>query len=55
MVLLCDHHHDTIHHHDWEAEFGKDGHPTSDPTTMDRSEPNTTAQPLLAPPPLEYF
>jgi hypothetical protein len=27
MVLLCDHHHASVHHHDWAVEFGEDGHP----------------------------
>jgi hypothetical protein len=27
MVLLCDHHHDSVHHHQWTVEFGEDGHP----------------------------
>ena len=26
-LLLCDHHHDVIHHDRWEVEFGPDGHP----------------------------
>jgi hypothetical protein len=25
--LVCDHHHDAVHHHGWEIEFGPDGHP----------------------------
>jgi hypothetical protein len=27
LVLVCDHHHDAVHHHGWEIEFGPDGHP----------------------------
>jgi hypothetical protein len=27
LMLVCDHHHDSVHHHDWEAELGEDGHP----------------------------
>jgi Domain of unknown function (DUF222) len=27
LVLLCDHHHDVVHHRDWAVEFGEDGHP----------------------------
>jgi len=25
-LLLCGHHHDSVHHHGWQVEFGADGH-----------------------------
>jgi hypothetical protein len=27
LALLCDHHHDAVHHHGWEIEFAPHGHP----------------------------
>ena len=33
MVLLCDHHHDVVHHHGWDVEFGEDGHAQVRPPT----------------------
>jgi hypothetical protein len=37
-LLHCDHHHDVVHHHGWDVEFGDDGHPQAiPPAWMDQS------------------
>jgi hypothetical protein len=39
-LLLCDHHHDSVHHHGWDVEFGEDGHPQVIPPPW--TDPNRT-------------
>ena len=53
LVLLCDHHHDSVHHHGWDVEFGADGHPQVIPPAW--LDPNRTPRRnhYWRPPPLD--
>jgi hypothetical protein len=49
LLLLCDRHHDAVHHQGWAAEFGEDGHPELTAPGVDRPDPSSPAEPSLAP------
>ncbi len=38
LLLLCDRHHDAVHHQSWDVEFGADGHPELRPPPWVDSE-----------------
>jgi Domain of unknown function (DUF222)/HNH endonuclease len=53
LLLLCDYHHDTVHHHGWDAEFGVDGHPQVLPPAWIDASRTPRRNSYWRPPPLD--
>jgi hypothetical protein len=54
-LLLCDHHHDSVHHHGWDVEFGEDGHPQVIPPAWIDASRTPRRNAYWRPPPLDGF
>jgi hypothetical protein len=53
MVLLCDHHHDSVHHHGWDVTFAPDGLPQVIPPAWVDQSRTPRRNSYWRPPPLD--